>query len=1381
LRLLAAVAPAADVKACANKMSAALLQNDDNIGIYEMGLSAVLGAAPPHVAADLAAKLAPDLVAGMRRDNSKNSSTSNNNAPRLIVSCMVLLKDVLRLSGGAAALRSAQADMLEALLGVLHSPSTAVRSGAIACLGVLAEHLDATLLGMLADTLLTQIDHRDDDGSDGGNPSNRGEGKEVDVNTSIQAFSVVSKNVGHRLGGSLERIVPLFLSVLGEPEDIAEDAATDAKCLIKENILVALRRVVDHCPGQVNTFMDDILNTMFGFMRFDPNFCEDNGGNDDDDYDADNNDQDHAQSADSEDDTGSMYSGSDSDDDSATDDSDDDDSDDDDTDEDASWKVRRAAVRVIRSFISSRPDLLSTMYARCTGLAGDSGSGPLVARFLERNAVVRVEVIMCVRDLMRASSERHTEIRARGGSIKAGGVSMLRGASAGTASRARALLRQRSDYRVLADKSHSIMGVVERMLRGSIIVDASPSSEQKSSARKGKKKTKTKTKAVWISARVRNELWKMLREWLFAIGAETASRDSWDETTEAVLPLVPYVVASLDPAASMPGMRGRGDMDSAESDAKIGAISFLTALVQSHGKDAMRPCLPRIVAHVEAFARSNVFKVRGEAMSFVSAVARSGMLSSPTTDPALPSRLFAVCANCLNDTEATVKGIALLSASLMLSHVGADLEADSCAAFWSALVPQIAVSSSTGEAAMAAVRRGAKGDNALVGLTQTTCMAVFRALAAIVLSPQSATSAQRQALATTNALLRGVYRGGSADGQPLMLAGADAVELVLATAVAVVSPAKSQTVGEGKAEAMMTDDGAQRLLALDIFTTILSNQDRIFGSRAFFGKKAHASTCQAVINACVGMACRDQVSDDQISVVDSIASCIRACVEAGIIADAVVLSERLQHEATRPKMIAGSADVMSALPANAAASLSALLLAAKATSNADFEMLMGSLEAKLSQKDTPPRSRELALLVLGEVGRALDISARAVFQRDGGAAMASLGAREQDERVAAALCVGSVASLNVAAMLPAVLEKCQTSGPDGLRVSALAALKRMIVLCFAALSEGKSSTATAARLSVDDIGMILDVLVQCIASSKDDAGICAAAADCWGRLATLDTDDGECVRVISRTLQDSITWNATSLADSDAATDSAGKTMFSASVIALTVLVDNAPSSPAASDALSADSGVLVRVIDMMGTQKENAPLRIRILALFRVLLRRRCDVVVHLLEGDGGDDGGLLPAIFECAQYSRKEKVDHGAFTMIIDHGDALRLGALNSMRELLVFARSQIKESFGSFIDTVAKCAGDANEDVRQAAHRILETLCVMAPADIQTHLGSILEGMQKIDLKVRSRGKVKVVKVLGDSRDATRISCVSVWWKGIMTFWGRGARGNVLEHEN
>ena len=1314
VRLLAAVAPADDIVLCAAKMSTSLLNNDDtDVSIYEMGLSAVLGAAPPRVSARVAKSLVTDIVVSM-----KNTTPTNDGVPRLLVSCMVLLKDVLGLSGAAAELRPFHADVLEALMSVLHSPSPSVRSSAIACLGVLAVHLDVNLLNTLSDTLLTQIDSRE-----GSRVASGGEGKEADVNTSIQAFSLVSKNVGHRLGSSLERIVPLFLSALGDPGDIADDAATDAKCAIKENILVALRRCVDHCPGQINTFMDDIVDTMFGFMRFDPNFCEEDGGDDDD----------FSEPADSEDED---EDDNDSNDDYSSEEDDDEDYEDDDDDEDASWKVRRAAVRVIRSFISSRPDLLSTMYNRCLGLMGEDGPGPLVARFLERNAVVRVEVIMCARDLMRASSRRH-----RLNSENKPG--MLCGVRAGSESRARVLLRQRSDYRVLADKSNSIMSVVERMLGSSIVVCASSPSEQKV----GPRKSRTKVKAVWLSAQVRNELWKMLREWLYAISAETESKgDSWDETTEAVLPLVPYVVASLDSKTSMPSMRFHRYTETAEESAKIGAISFLAALVQSEGKAAIRPCLSSIVAHVEACARSNMSKLRCEAMSFVSAAVLSGVLSAPDTEANLSPRLFATCTHCLQDAEVVVKATAVKSASLLLSRLWSKLQDDSVSEFWSLLVPQIAVSSSTGEVAMEAVQRIAeciKGSSKL-GLGQVTCMALFRTLTVLVKSPHSSMSAQRQALRTTNVLLKSMCRE-SSSGSPPAFSSAEAVELVLPVAA-------DAATSEG------TDDDTQSLLALDILTTILSIQDGIFSSRAYFGKASHAPTCQAVINACVGLACRDQVGDDPASVTDSITSCIHACMEAGIIKDAAGLSERLHRQATSLNTDADANSALEPLPVNAATATSALVLAAGALSKTQYESLMGSLEAKLVQEDTTARGRELALRVLGEVGRARDISDRPVFQRQGGAVMACLEAKDQDEREAASWCIGSVASHNVSVMLSTLLEKCQAQGT---RESALAALKGMLVLCSAGstsprkiFSGRKASANGSAVLPEGAINLILEVLVQCIVSSENDAGVYETAADCWGYLATLDAEDGECISAISRTLRDPTTVGGASKSGEG---DGAAGRMRLASVIALTVLVRKAEPSAVTTGILSANSDHWSLLIDMMRTQTENVPLRNRILTLFCVLMRCRRSVVLRLVKES--DKEGLLPTILECAQYSRKEKVDHGAFTMIIDHGDTLRLGALDSLRDLLVFARSQIKGSIGRIVETVAKCAGDANEGVRQAAHRILETLCRIAPADILTHLSVILEGMQKVDLKVKSRGKVKIVSISGDSRDSTKVSCVSL----------------------
>lgn len=54
-------------------------------------------------------------------------------------------------------------------------------------------------------------------------------------------------------------------------------------------------------------------------------------------------------------------------------------------DDDTSWKVRRAAIKVIDAIISSRPELLRTMYQRY--------AKSLVNRFKERDNNVKCNIL----------------------------------------------------------------------------------------------------------------------------------------------------------------------------------------------------------------------------------------------------------------------------------------------------------------------------------------------------------------------------------------------------------------------------------------------------------------------------------------------------------------------------------------------------------------------------------------------------------------------------------------------------------------------------------------------------------------------------------------------------------------------------------------------------------------------------------------------------------------------------------------------------------------------------------------------------------------------------------------------------------------------------
>jgi cullin-associated NEDD8-dissociated protein 1 len=99
-------------------------------------------------------------------------------------------------------------------------------------------------------------------------------------------------------------------------------------------------------------------------MKYDPNYCGDDSGDDEEESDEDE---------DYDEDLGG-----------------------DDEDDDTSWKVRRAAVKVLSAAAGSRPEMLGLFY---------KGPGPEVAsRFKEREANVRLDVLECATTLVRTTA-----------------------------------------------------------------------------------------------------------------------------------------------------------------------------------------------------------------------------------------------------------------------------------------------------------------------------------------------------------------------------------------------------------------------------------------------------------------------------------------------------------------------------------------------------------------------------------------------------------------------------------------------------------------------------------------------------------------------------------------------------------------------------------------------------------------------------------------------------------------------------------------------------------------------------------------------------------------------------------------------------------------
>ncbi len=67
-------------------------------------------------------------------------------------------------------------------------------------------------------------------------------------------------------------------------------------------------------------------------------------------------------------------------------------------DDDMSWKIRKAALKVIAAVIASRSEMFSELFGMC--------AQPLIRRFKEREENVRLDVINCI-DLLLRSAYTH--------------------------------------------------------------------------------------------------------------------------------------------------------------------------------------------------------------------------------------------------------------------------------------------------------------------------------------------------------------------------------------------------------------------------------------------------------------------------------------------------------------------------------------------------------------------------------------------------------------------------------------------------------------------------------------------------------------------------------------------------------------------------------------------------------------------------------------------------------------------------------------------------------------------------------------------------------------------------------------------------------------
>lgn len=347
------------------KLCELILDGKDELrDVYSIGLKTLVADVPEQSGRGVARRLIQRLLAGITGASGSataaaaTSGGQKDKSLEIKLECLDCLADLLRRFGHE--IEEDHSAVVEALMAQLTHDKSVVRKKATACLGAAAVVLSDPLLNELTEGLLAQI--RVVTEQSAAVAASDKESTVNNVRTLIQTVGAISRTVGYRLGRHLDAIVPLFLQYMGDPED--ESLQTDAVSELRETILQAFESFVLRCSREITPHLTAILDTALTYMKYDPNY---NYGDEEDAMEEEEEEWEDEEGYEDE------FL--------------------DEEDDDTSWKVRRAAIKVLSAVISSRPEMLTTLF--------DRSGRELVGRFKEREENVRLDIIDCFTGLVR--------------------------------------------------------------------------------------------------------------------------------------------------------------------------------------------------------------------------------------------------------------------------------------------------------------------------------------------------------------------------------------------------------------------------------------------------------------------------------------------------------------------------------------------------------------------------------------------------------------------------------------------------------------------------------------------------------------------------------------------------------------------------------------------------------------------------------------------------------------------------------------------------------------------------------------------------------------------------------------------------------------------
>lgn len=202
----------------------------------------------------------------------------------------------------------------------------------------------------------------------------------------ISIIGAMAQSIPQQVSGRINRLAPLVLSTLQQPDKKAEDEQLDE---LYEASLVTLDTLLTTCASNMGPHISPSAKAALIFLKHDPNVTD----GDEDDVQMNMGDED--ESADAQDDDGSEFD--DFEEEEGYSDAD-----------DASWKVRRCATKLLHNIISQYSPKAKTGAAEAADedlLFQNIAPGLLARMTQEREESVKVEVLICLKHLVHKTAE----------------------------------------------------------------------------------------------------------------------------------------------------------------------------------------------------------------------------------------------------------------------------------------------------------------------------------------------------------------------------------------------------------------------------------------------------------------------------------------------------------------------------------------------------------------------------------------------------------------------------------------------------------------------------------------------------------------------------------------------------------------------------------------------------------------------------------------------------------------------------------------------------------------------------------------------------------------------------------------------------------------